>query len=102
MARQEVVIEQEYQRDEELMPEQALLQELVASAITACISYIEHGTIKCVPAKFVEIEYNLNKNFLKGIDESYLKSAGFKNIKKVQQAIERALQQTRQPQYCYA
>jgi hypothetical protein len=75
----------------EISPEQALLQAVITSAVSACVSYQRTGVIKNTPPGRAALEYARNLRALREVDTALLEAAGFRRIRFIMEAINMVL-----------
>ena len=73
--------------EEQITPEQNLLQELITSACWACHSYLKTGKIRGVQRNKSLAEFIWNLNSLRVVDEEMLETAGFRYRAKIRTII---------------
>ena len=76
-----------FTREEQITPEQNLLQELISSACWACHSYLKTGKIRSVKGDRAMAEFIWNLSALRVVDEDILETAGFRHRAKIQTII---------------
>jgi hypothetical protein len=76
-----------FTREEQITPEQNLLQELITSACRVCHSYLKTGKIRGVQSDRALAEFIWNLNSLKVVDEEMLETAGFRYRVKIRTII---------------
>lgn len=76
-----------FTREEQITPEQNLLQELITSACWACHSYLKTGKIRGVQGDRAMAEFIWNLSALRVVDEDMLETAGFRHRPKIRSII---------------
>jgi len=76
-----------FTREEQITPEQNLLQELITSACWACHSYLKTGKIRGVQGDRALAEFIWNLSALRVVDEEMLETAGFRHRAKIRTII---------------
>jgi len=76
-----------FTREEQITPEQNLLQELITSACMACHSYLKTGKIRGVQGDRALAEFIWNLSALRVVDEDMLETAGFRYRTKIRTVI---------------
>jgi len=82
-----VFVDAPFTREDQITPEQNLLQELITSACRACHSYLKTGKIRGVQGDRVLPEFIWNLSALKVVDEQMLETAGFRHRVKIRTLI---------------
>jgi hypothetical protein len=80
-------VDDTFTREDQITPEQNLLQELITSACRACDSYLKRGKIRGVQGNKALAEFIWNLSALRVVDEEMLETAGFRYRAKMRTVI---------------